>query len=265
MNSNQSIQRTVLAILGTAGAAAALGPRAMAADATATGSAAVGLEEVVVTATRRSENLQDVPITIQAVSGEQLKALNVTGMIELLKYTPNVTYSGNGAAGTGNIFMRGLSSGGSGNQSQSTTGPFPNVALYLDDQSMQFPSRNNDVYLVDLERVEILEGPQGTLFGGGAQAGAVRYITNKPKLDRTEGNGNATYGLTAGGDPSNSLNATLNVPLIDGKLALRGVFFSDSHGGYIDNVPGAMSVPLYQVPVAPCGSPPQPCPSNPVA
>ena len=226
---------------------------ASAADATAT--ASVGLEEVVVTAQRRTENLQEVPITIQAVSGETLRQLNVTGMTELLKYTPNVTYSGNGAPGTGNIFMRGLSSGGSGNQSQSTTAPFPNVALYLDDQSMQFPARNNDVYLVDLERVEILEGPQGTLFGGGAQAGAVRYITNKPKLDRTDGNANATMGYTAGGDPSNAVNATLNVPLIDGKLALRAVFFNDSRGGYIDNVPGTISVPVYQNPPAPYGNP----------
>ena len=112
-----------------------------------------------------------------------------------------MTFSGNGP-GTGNIFMRGLGGSGSGNQSQSTTAPFPNVALYLDDQSMQFPARNNDVYLVDMERVEILEGPQGTLFGGGAQAGAIRYITNKPKLGVTEGDLNASYGITAGGDPN---------------------------------------------------------------
>ena len=99
-----------------------------------------------------------------------------------------MTYSGNGP-GTGNIFMRGLGGIGSGNQSQSTTAAFPNVALYLDDQSMQFPARNNDVYMVDMERVEVLEGPQGTLFGGGAQAGAIRYITNKPKLNATSGRG----------------------------------------------------------------------------
>ena len=212
----------------------------MAADSTAAASG--GLEEVVVTATRRSENIQNVPITIQAVSGDQLKQLNVTTMNELLKYTPNVTYSGNGSPGTGNIFMRGLSSGGSGNQSQSTTAPFPNVALYLDDQSMQFPARNNDVYLVDLERVEVLEGPQGTLFGGGSQAGAVRYITNKPKLNVTAGNVNAGYGTTAGGEPNSNLNVTVNLPITD-KLALRGSIFSDRRGGYIDNVAGTISVP----------------------
>jgi iron complex outermembrane receptor protein len=143
--------------------------------------------------------------------------------------------------------MRGLSSGGSGNQSQSTTAPFPNVALYLDDQSMQFPARNNDVYMVDMERVEVLEGPQGTLFGGGSQAGAIRYITNKPKLGVTEGDVNAGYGVTAGGDPNNNLNATLNIPIGD-KIALRAVIFSDHRGGYISNVPGTIQVPAYQTP-----------------
>ncbi len=211
-----------------------------------------GIEEIVVTAQRRTESIQDVPITIQAVTGDQLKQLNVNTFEDLLKYTPNVTFSGNGP-GTGNIFMRGLSSGGSGNQSQSTTAPFPNVALYLDDQSMQFPARNNDPYMVDIERVEVLEGPQGTLFGGGAQAGAIRYITNKPKLGVTEGNVNAGYGVTAGGDPNNNLNATLNLPFGD-NIAIRASIFSDHRGGYISNIADTISVP--PVLTRPAGGPP---------
>ncbi len=220
-----------------------------------------GIQEVTVTAQRRNQSLEDVPITIQALSGEQLKALNITTFEDMIKYTPNITFSGNGP-GTGNIFMRGLSSGGSGNQSQSTTAPFPNVALYLDDQSMQFPARNNDVYLIDMERVEILEGPQGTLFGGGAQAGAIRYITNKPKLDVTEGNANATYGWTgSGGDPNSSANATINLPLIPDTLAVRAVIFNDHRGGYIDNVPGSISFPA----IPPSASNPAGQPASPVA
>ncbi|HXI68190.1 MAG TPA: TonB-dependent receptor [Steroidobacteraceae bacterium] len=198
------------------------------------------LPEVIISANRREEDLQDVPITVQAISGEELKQLNVATFNDLLKYTPNVTFSGNGPA-TGNIFIRGLGSVGTGNQQQSTIAPFPNVALYLDEQSMQFPARNNDVYLVDLERVEVLEGPQGTLFGGGAQAGAIRYITRKPKLDVTSGEANAGYGTTAGGANNSTLSAVLNVPLVADTLAARAVIFSEHRGGYIDNVASTIS------------------------
>jgi iron complex outermembrane receptor protein len=243
--SNPRISAAVAAIIGASNAGWVLGDT----PANDTSSSSE-VQEVVVTAQRRSENLQDVPITIQAVTGDQLKALNVQTFSDLLKYTPNVTTSANGP-GMGNIFMRGLSSGGSGNQSQSTTAPFPNVALYLDDQSMQFPGRNNDVYMVDMERVEILEGPQGTLFGGGAQAGAIRYITNKPKLNETSGDFNAGYGITAsGGDPNSLGNATLNVPIIQDTLAVRAVVFTDHHGGYISNVPSTIGYGPGTVPAA---------------
>jgi iron complex outermembrane recepter protein len=239
MNSNPKLSYAIAAIL--SGSPAAISYAATAADA-----GDEGIAEITVTAQRRNESIQDVPITIQAITGDQLKSLNVSTFDDLLKYTPNVTFSGNGP-GTGNIFMRGLSSGGSGNQSQSTTAPFPNVALYLDDQSMQFPARNNDVYMVDMERVEVLEGPQGTLFGGGAQAGAIRYITNKPKLDVTEGNVNAGYGWTAGGNPNSNANATINLPIIADTLAIRATIFNDSRGGYISNVPGTLSFPTSPV------------------
>ena len=115
MNSNESIRRAVLAVLGAGSAATVFAPQVLAADAAASADT-MGIEEVVVTATRRAENIQDVPITIQAMSGETLEKLNVTSLNELLKYTPNVTYSGNGP-GSGNIFVRGLSSGGAPNQS----------------------------------------------------------------------------------------------------------------------------------------------------
>ena len=97
--------------------------------------------------------------------------------------------------------MRGLSAGGT-IESRGSFGDFPNVAIYLDNQSVQLPALNLDVYAADLERIEILEGPQGTLFGAGAEAGVVRYITNKPKLNTTEGNVDAGYGVTAHGDPN---------------------------------------------------------------
>jgi iron complex outermembrane receptor protein len=194
------------------------------------------LEEVVVTAQHRSESIQDVPITIQAITGEQLSQMAVSTFDDVIKMLPNVTFSTNGP-GQGNIYMRGLSAGFAGNQSSASIAPFPNVATYLDEQSVTFPSRNLDIYMVDMERIEVLEGPQGTLFGGGSEAGVVRYITNKPKLGVTEGRADVSYGTTAHGDPNTSVNGVLNLPLIEGKLAVRGVFYSDRRGGYIDNVP----------------------------
>src|SRR5208283_1622601 len=158
-----------------------------------------GLEEIVVTAQRRTENIQNVPIAIQAFTGETLTQLNVTNFDDLIKYLPNVSASSAGP-GQSQIFMRGLSVGDQGTQSGGSINGFPNVAIYLDDQSGQLPGRNLDVYAADLERVEELEGPQGTLFGAGAQAGVLRYITNKPKLDTTEGAVNAGYSYTAGGN-----------------------------------------------------------------
>ena len=207
-----------------------------AADNSTTASDSGQLQEVVVSAERRNESIQDVPITIQAITGESLDQLNVQTTDDVLKLLPNVTFSNNGP-GQGNILMRGLSAGFGGSQSSASINPFPNVATYLDDAALTFPGRNLDVYMVDMERIEVLEGPQGTLFGGGAEAGALRYITNKPKLDVTEARAEASYGTTAHGDPNSSVNLTVNLPVIADTLAVRGVFYNDRRGGYIDNVP----------------------------
>src|ERR1700761_9160377 len=210
------------------------------AQAVAANTASTGIETVVVSADRRDESVQQVPNTVQAFTGAALDDANLRTLDSLLRYTPNITYGNNGP-GQGEIIMRGLSNGFRGNQSSGTIANFPNVAIYLDDQSMQFPARNVDIYMVDMDRVEVLEGPQGTLFGGGAEAGAVRYITNKPKLDAVEGKAEASYSFTQGGDPNTALNAMLNVPVIDGELAVRLVIYDDRQGGYIDNVPSTFT------------------------
>src|SRR6201996_9015788 len=194
-----------------------------------------GIEQVVVTAERRSQSVQNVPTTVQAFTGQALADINATTLDSLLRYTPNITYGNNGP-GQGEIIMRGLSNGFRGNQSSGTIGNFPNVAIYLDDQSMQFPARNVDIYMVDMDRVEVLEGPQGTLFGGGGEAGAVRYITNKPKLDTYEAKIEGSYGFTANGADNSAANLMVNVPIIDGELAVRAVVYDETQGGYINNV-----------------------------
>jgi iron complex outermembrane recepter protein len=234
---NSRVSRAVAAIL-SAHAAHAW------ADAAPTGEAGAAetgqLAEVIVTAERRAENIQDVPISIQALTSETLTQLNVQTFDQFIRYLPNVTQSTQGPA-QGEIFMRGLSVGGGGNQGGGTTGAFPAVAIYLDEQSGQVPGRNLDIYAADLERIEVLEGPQGTLFGGGALSGVLRYITNKPKIDVTEGSVTAGYGITAHGDPNTAINAVLNLPLIDEHLAVRGVIYSDHQGGYINNLPSTFT------------------------
>ncbi len=213
---------------------------AIAADATGGGGGAGSLEEIIVTAQRRSENMQDVPISMQAFTGEALKQLNVTTFDDYIKYLPNVSSANNGP-GQNEIFMRGLSAGSQPSQGSGSTASFPNVAIYLDNQSGQLPGRNLDVYAADINRIEVLEGPQGTLFGSGAEAGMVRYITNEPKLDATEGSGRMSYGTTAHGAANSSAELVLNLPLVDGKVALRAVLYDDHRGGYIDNVPATFT------------------------
>jgi outer membrane receptor protein involved in Fe transport len=234
MNSNPKLYYAIAAILSGAG----LGT-AHAAAATDT-SDSEGIQEITVTAQRRTENMQDVPISIQALTSETLSQLNVQTFDDFVKFVPNVT-TANLGPGQSSIFMRGLSVGVTGQQGTGTTGPIPNVAVYLDDQSAALPGRNLDVYAADMERIEVLEGPQGTLFGSGAEAGVLRYITNKPKLDVTEGVVNAGYSYTAHGDPNTNVDATLNLPLIPDTLAIRAVIYDDSRGGYINNVPGTFS------------------------
>jgi iron complex outermembrane recepter protein len=230
MRTRSKIGLAVAAILGSqAGIALADTP----ADANAPSDA---IQEITVTAQRRTESAQNVPITIQALTAETLSQLNIQTFDDFVKYVPNVNSASFGP-GLGDLSIRGVSTGSLGIAGTGTTGPFPNVAVYLDDQSGQLPSRNLDVYAADIERIEVLEGPQGTLFGGGAEAGVVRYITNKPKLDVTEGSVTAGYGTTAHGDPNSSLEAVINLPLIADTLAVRAVIYDDSRGGYINNVP----------------------------
>jgi iron complex outermembrane recepter protein len=237
MKINPKCAAAVAAILGTRmGAAAAADQPAAPEPSTPT----VGIQEVVVTAQRRSENAQDVPIAIQAFNADTLQELNVASFDDLLRYLPNVSAPSSGP-GQDQVFMRGISAGSVATQSGGSISGFPNVAIYLDEQSGQLPGRNLDVYAADLERVEVLEGPQGTLFGAGAQAGVIRYITNKPRLNKTEASFTAGYGTTAGGDSNTDITAVLNLPLVADTLAVRLVAYDDKRGGYIDNLPSTFT------------------------
>ena len=229
---NSKLSCAITAILGGLSCAESL-----AAPAEAAGE---GLEEITVTATRRTESMQNVPISMQAFTAQALQQLNISTFDDYIKYLPNVTTANNGP-GQNEVFMRGLSAGSQASQGSSSTGLFPNVAIYLDNQSGQMPNRNLDIYAADLNRIEVLEGPQGTLFGSGAEAGVIRYITNAPKIDVTEGSVKAGYGTTAHGDNNSDVTAVLNLPLVAEHLAVRAVIYNDQRGGYIDNVQGSFT------------------------
>src|SRR6202049_258843 len=206
---NSKISYAIAAILG--GASVGASAAEPASDTASAGPE--GLAEITVTAQRRTQNIQDVPISMQALTAQTLQQLNVSTLDDYIKYLPNVTTANNGP-GQNEVFMRGLSAGSQPSQGSASTGLWPNVAIYLDNQSGQLPNRNLDIYAADLKRIEVLEGPPGTLYGGGAEAGVIRYITNEPRLDVVEGSVKAGYGVTAHGDQNTDATAVLDLPLI---------------------------------------------------
>ena len=201
------------------------------------------VQDLVVTATRREESANKIPLAIQALGGETLRKLGVANFEQLVEFLPNVRTASHGP-GTSAIYIRGLSTDTPGLQILGTAGSQPNVALYLNDAPSSVPGRNLDVYAVDLQRVEVLAGPQGTLFGASAMGGAIRYITNKPDLKDFHSGFNASYSGGSGADPSSSASAFVNIPIIEDKFAARFTVFSDNQGGYISNVPGTFQMPF---------------------
>jgi iron complex outermembrane recepter protein len=240
MNSNPKLSCAIAAILSGISGGTVYADVPAPAAATVADTSTDTLQEITVTAQHRNESMQNVPISMQAFTGQALQQLNIQTFDDYIKYLPNVTSANNGP-GQSEVFMRGLSAGSQASQGSAATGLWPNVAIYLDNQSAQVPNRNLDIYAADLNRIEVLEGPQGTLFGAGAEAGVIRYITNEPKLDVTEGSVKAGYGVTAHGDPNSDATAVINLPVIEGKMAVRAVIYEDHRGGYIDNVPGTFT------------------------
>ena len=194
------------------------------------------LQSVTVTATKRAESAQSIPVAVNAIGEQELEQLGVKNFNDYLLQLPGVTAGGSGP-GQNTIYIRGVASTTPNLTTAGVAGLAPNVAFYLDEQPLAQPGRNLDVYAADLERVEVLSGPQGTLFGASSQAGTVRLITNKPDFSGVAASFNASTSFTDGGEMSNSVEAMLNIPLSD-KLAVRGVVYTDNKGGYIDNVQG---------------------------
>lgn len=191
---------------------------------------ALSVEEVIVTATRRSERLQDVPLSISALGETQLSAMGADGFLGFYRTVPGLTFN-QGDTGRGSFVIRGVNAGEGDNQAP--------VAVYIDE----FPTDDSrgaraltDLSLFDVERVEVLRGPQGTLFGSGALGGAVRVITNKPDPTRFSVATEGDYSTFSGGDDSYAVKGMLNVPLVENKFAVRAVGHYRDDGGYVDNL-----------------------------
>lgn len=212
------------------------------------------LEEVVVTAQKVTENLQNVPVSIETLSTQKLEQLNITDIDTYVEYLPGVTTvkglgQGGNAVGTTHLYMRGVVSGQDGNHSASQ----PSVGVYLDEQPVTTIDGTVDIHIYDIARIEVLEGPQGTLYGASSEAGTVRIITNKPDPTKFEAaydiSGDAVYNGGQGWEAE----GFVNIPL-SSILAVRIVGWDEHDPGYISNVAGTEPGAGIGTPGTPAGS-----------
>ena len=197
------------------------------------------VEEVVVTARKKAESLQDVPLSVSALRESSLEEKGINVFEDYLLQLPSVTAGGAGP-GTSTIYIRGLASTTPNLTTAGVAGLAPNVSFYLDEQPLAQPGRNLDVYAADMARIEVLSGPQGTLFGASSQAGVVRMITNKPVIGETSGNVEVESRFMPEGDMGGKVELVGNAPLGE-STAARFVAYRDKKGGYIDQVAGTVN------------------------
>ncbi|HVW68983.1 MAG TPA: TonB-dependent receptor [Steroidobacteraceae bacterium] len=214
------------------------GAQAQTAPQQSSGESAPALEEIVVTATRREENIQDVPVSITAFTQEQMDLQGVRQVDDIARLTPGLQFTrgnqGFGSSLSSSISIRGVSS----TIGAATTG------VYIDDTPIQVNSTtasgnyNDNAYpqLFDVERVEVLKGPQGTLFGSGSEGGTVRFITPSPNLNSASMYVRSEASYTQDGAPSYEVGVAGGMPIIEGVLGFRASVWNRHDGGWIDDV-----------------------------
>jgi iron complex outermembrane receptor protein len=189
--------------------------------------------DIIITATKREENLQNVPISVQVLGNRKLDQLNISNFEQYTKQLPSVTFQNFGAPGFTVVYMRGIATGGDGNHS----GSLPSVCSYLDEQPITTIGGTLDVHIYDIARIESLAGPQGTLYGASSEAGTIRIITNKPEIGITTGRIDGELNTVDHGGVGGKLEGMINIP-IGPRIAFRAVAFYQRDAGYIDNVFG---------------------------
>ncbi len=186
---------------------------------------------IVVTAQRRSESIRDVPQAVQALGGRELVATGVDDLAKAIALIPSATTGSTISAGSNAFQIRGVAA--------SETDGDPTVGFYLDNFAFSLPGRPfaPAVDFYDLQRVEVLRGPSGTLYGLGSLGGTIKVLTNDPDLNDVGGSVRVQGYATDGGEPGGSGDLMLNVPVVLGKVALRGVVTYKAIGGYADAIP----------------------------
>ncbi|PRO74285.1 TonB-dependent receptor [Alteromonas alba] len=192
------------------------------------------IETIEVTATKRTESIQDVPVAVSALSGDALENMGIDNFQDYVEFLPNVVFQGTGP-GQNEIYIRGAATTQSSITLSSVQALQPSVAFYQDEMPVSMAGRNLDIFATDVERVEVLPGPQGTLFGASSQAGTVRLITRKPDHAGFAAGFDTAIATTKGGEMSNTVEAYINLTPTD-DLALRVVAYNDKQGGWIDNI-----------------------------
>ena len=184
-----------------------------------------GFTEVIVTATHTAQSVQRVPISIQALSSDTLEEHEVKGLSDLTTLLPSVSFAGLGP-GRETVYFRGIVPAG---------GAYASVGYYLDDIPIT-GTGSPDIHVYDMQRVEALSGPQGTLYGAGSLAGTIRFITNKPKMDKFEAGYDLEGNKYGPGDSGYQVQGFVNLPVMD-HLAVRAMAYYRQDGGYINNTP----------------------------
>jgi len=190
-----------------------------------------GVPDIVVTATRQSQPLSKVPVSVTAISQQKLDVQGIRDFSDIARFTPGLTFTPNGFGTQADVSIRGV---------DSTIGT-GTVGVYVDDTPIQtrsigVSSTNTYPRLFDLDRVEVLRGPQGTLFGAGSEGGTIRFITPDPSLTKWSGYGRAELGFIDGGQPSYEIGAAIGAPIVQDKIGIRASFSYRRDGGYIDRM-----------------------------
>ena len=199
--------------------------------------------EIIITATKREENVQNVPINVIALGTRRLDQLNISNFEDYTKQLPSVSFLTT-QPGQTTVYMRGVSAAGGTNAEGNHSGPLPQVGTYLDEQPVTTIGGTLDIHIYDMARIESLSGPQGTLYGASSEAGTIRIITNKPELGKTYGRVDGELNTVDHGGIGGKAEGMINLPL-GNHIAFRAVAFYEHDAGFIDNIFGTRTYYIF--------------------